>query len=557
MASKHHFRLSRDARGNYRRVIGRRCNETTFTEATFYLGRDAGQAAVNVMNLEKCWEAVKARWSRTRDTQLPCWDNTTYEIAKAVGLGKPSILLPYPLAESIHLLPWDAAMLGVQRWLGELREMFPFLQIDLEDAKLRTSVATALGLKTEQVKQQAKELAVLTDTPEGGRLDAALLAFRDHLAKAHVRPEGGLTSYGITAQKRVDALLEHLAKQKKDKTPLSRFNKTFIDEWELYWKARPVTKRTGKPCSVNWVRDVVKILREFIRWLHGASDWDWKKPAEYEVRRMRIPRTNEEKAKKRVVPKYTRDELAILWEYATPVERVFMILALNCGFGAGEIRTLRVDEVLEQSRRIEHVRTKTGVYGQWALWPETLAAVEWYKTKLRPPSDSPYLLLTKKGTPLALPTKGGNRNMTVQNAWSRLTERIHKDHPSFPVLSFNKLRKTASNYIRRKFGGETADLFLCHGKEEMVDAYTDAPFCRVHQAVRRLRKALESMFAQVPVPFPEDARKSNPALSRGQIKRIVELRRQGYRIKKICEEVGVSRDTVRRYLKQHPQSQAT
>jgi hypothetical protein len=145
----------------------------------------------------------------------------------------------------------------------------------------------------------------------------------------------------------------------------------------------------------------------------------------------------------------------------------------------------------------------------------------------------------------------GQSELDRAERWTRLTKRIHKDYPEFPVLSFNKLRKTASNFIRRKFGGEVADIFLCHGKQEMVDAYTDTPFARVHKAIRRLGKALEPMFNLVPVPFPEDARKSNPALSRGEIKRIIELRQQGFLIKKICEVVGVTPDTVRRYMKQH------
>src|SRR5436305_856283 len=105
--------LSRDTRGNYRRVIGKRFNGTSFTEATFYLGREAGPAAVNVVNLEKCWKAVQDRWQGTRDTQAACWDQTTYEIAKAVGLGKSSVLVPYPYADFHLPMPWDDAMLGV------------------------------------------------------------------------------------------------------------------------------------------------------------------------------------------------------------------------------------------------------------------------------------------------------------------------------------------------------------------------------------------------------------------------------------------------------------
>ena len=415
-------------------------------------------------------------------------------------------------------------------------------------------MASAIGHKLDQAKDTVKQLAQLTDAHDR-KLDEALTAFRAHLGRAHVRPEGGITTFGITAQKRVDALVEHLGKLGLAKTPLNKVNATFIEEWLIYWKSRPVTKRTGKMCSVNWVRDVVKILREFIRWLNASSEFEWRKPVDYEVRPLRIRRTNEEKAR-RLVPKYTREQLGILWEYASPIERVYMILGLNCGFGAGEINTLRLDEIKQSKdkdgsikHRICHTRTKTGVYGEWSLWPETVAAIEWYRNKLRPTSTSPHLFLTRNGTPLALPSENGNRNLAIQNAWKRLTERIRKvDHPGFPEMSFNKLRKTSSNYVRRKYSDEVADMFLCHGKLEMVDAYTDRPFAKVHKAVRRLQKLLSSVL--VPVAWPEDGRKTNPSLSRGQIKRIVELRGQGYRINKIAEAMEITRDTVRKYLKQ-------
>ena len=40
------------------------------------------------------------------------------------------------------------------------------------------------------------------------------------------------------------------------------------------------------------------------------------------------------------VETYSPDEIKLLYRYATPFERVALLLGLNCGFGAGELATL-------------------------------------------------------------------------------------------------------------------------------------------------------------------------------------------------------------------------
>jgi hypothetical protein len=57
------------------------------------------------------------------------------------------------------------------------------------------------------------------------------------------------------------------------------------------------------------------------------------------------------------------------------------------------------------------------------------------------------------------------------------------------------------------------------------------------------------MFEAVPVPFPEDGKKSNPPLSLETRTKIKGLRAQKVPYKVICEMLKVSMDTVRRYSK--------
>jgi DNA-binding MarR family transcriptional regulator len=69
--------------------------------------------------------------------------------------------------------------------------------------------------------------------------------------------------------------------------------------------------------------------------------------------------------------------------------------------------------------------------------------------------------------------------------------------------------------------------------------------------LRKVEEYLQPMFAATPEnPFPEERKKGGPNISLGQIRRIRSLKKQGFKIKKIAELVGVTTQTVHRHLKQ-------
>ncbi len=94
---------------------------------------------------------------------------------------------------------------------------------------------------------------------------------------------------------------------------------------------------------------------------------------------------------------------------------------------------------------------------------------------------------TSKGQPYAGTTDSGNRSQRVQNLWSKLRHRIAKDYPDLPALSYNKLRKTSADLVKRVSDGETAGVFLAHGQtvasDSLSDVYTNRHFNRVFAAL--------------------------------------------------------------------------
>lgn len=257
------------------------------------------------------------------------------------------------------------------------------------------------------------------------------------------------------------------------------------------------------------------------------------------------------------VDTYTVDELATLYQYATGLERLLLLLGLNCGFGQAEIASLQVEEIhLEQKHPhyglegswIMRLRPKTGIYGEWKLWDETVQAIRWMMERRSGHKDG-ALLLTKSGRPLTQPTENNNRNNKIANCWGRLYQRIRKDHPQFRRLSFNKLRKTAGDFIKRFSSGEIAGVFHCRGQvvrtDDLSDVYTNRHFDKVFQAIEAVRQHLAPVFVNVTDPFPTEIKK--PSLSIGTINKIKRLREQGFTQKKVAEMLGISETTVKRY----------
>jgi hypothetical protein len=316
-------------------------------------------------------------------------------------------------------------------------------------------------------------------------------------------------------------------------------------------------------------------LRHFLRWLNKSPEFAWKWPAELNLDPVRIPLAPQEKsamARSAQVQTYNFDELGVLWEYATAFQRLLMLLALNCGFGRAEVSSLEMSEVLLHEKHpheleagiqssavdswVFRLRHKTGVYGEWKLWSETVNGIEWWlrqRAAIAVPSEVRALLTNQAGKRYDGLTKGNNPNFQIPNSWFHLSERIRKDDPSFRRLSFNKLRKTAANLVRSVAGGEVAAVFLCHGaalkRDELLEVYTNRPFAKVFEAIDQVGAKLRPLWNTVSAPFAELRQEGGANISRGIIRGIQEMKRQGYKTAYVAEKLGVSADTVRRWAK--------
>jgi integrase len=288
------------------------------------------------------------------------------------------------------------------------------------------------------------------------------------------------------------------------------------------------------------------VLRQFIRGLNRSQNFDWNLPPSFAFPRCKIATTPQDRVKKR--RHFTLDELETIWRYAKPWERALILLALNCGFSKREIATLQQGEVVKGKNHtfVKRHRTKTDVYGEWVLWSETVAALEYLKQFQKP--DSPFVVINRAGTSLTRETRGGNENQVIKNHWDNLFKRIHADDRNFYKLPFKHLRKTGATLIRHvrvPSAAEMASMYLAHGEkadsaDQLLPAYTVRSWKKLHKVLLRLRVMVLPMLSSVEKPWEYHVARISPST----VTRVKELRQQGKTLAEIAQEVGLHWVTV-------------
>ena len=420
------------------REIGKKPNGQA---ARIYLGDDETLAGANVTRLVALWNAVEERWrhwdqNKMTDDPFPCWDDVTLTLARAIGKG----------AWSVTVEPPDDGPEEVAAWLAALRSYFPMIRADVEDP----AAAEEGSKRLKEVWQKeagreevthAREMRKIKDnaTPFGGKvatretLHDALDAYQKWIEKSFV-DIGGVTTQSGKKQGERAARIRRYAKD----VPLSDFGIEEIDAIIEFWRTRPrksPTKKTpnGSPYAFTLCKQTIRLFKHFIRWLHKEKSFPWKKPVDLDLDRTKIVPDAETKYK---IDIYEKDELALLWQYASLFERKLLLLALNCGFSISEIGSLDWSEV--EGGFIKGLRPKSKVYGEFKLWDMTRQA-------LGTPKKKGLVFLTEGGLSLIARTEGNNVSAKIPAAWYRLLNRVRKHQKEFKRLGFHHLRKTAGN----------------------------------------------------------------------------------------------------------------
>lgn len=168
-----------------------------------------------------------------------------------------------------------------------------------------------------------------------------------------------------------------------------------------------------------------------------------------------------------VVRTFALEELRALWSAASSRTRLYMALGLNCGFGQGDIASLKVHEWDRAAGTITHCRSKTGIEGKYPLWPITAELLRKHAVQGGRPED--LLLVGDKGAPLVharLVNGKLKRTDAVRSAFAR----VQRSTGINGHRGFYSLRKTAASTIET-INALVTSMFLAHSSREMKRHY--------------------------------------------------------------------------------------
>ncbi len=469
--------LSRRADGQYLRTIGKAYNTGgELKPKRFLLGKDLRQAEAANLLLERLWDLVVQDFESLRQEDLAYlkrggellrspqdpvpvtykerqqepvhWSRDYLQVAEAARQARTTA--------SVVRKPKEKPSAYVKR-LDRLQQALPSFHITAppqdQDAASRGRGLHAANARDKA--QEAVESARVAQTSVPRQLGQTLYAALDAYAKRVINGrESG----------KVEAATALRLKQAIPDMDLGELGYSALEGIQRYWTARPEAKlRSGKssghPISIATVDRHLSVARRFVRWLDRSDAYKWEMPRhglEALQANLQRLRTEVEVSKLRSgALVFSVDQLTTLWRHATDTDRLFVLLGLNAAMSHAEIISLRHDEVESATQTIKRIRGKSGVYGEFALWPETQAALAWWRQFSTASSD--LVLNTREGRPYT--------RQRIANQWAALYKRIaraEQDNVNW-WLPFKHLRKTAAQFVRDASDGEVAGVFLSHG----------------------------------------------------------------------------------------------
>ncbi len=500
--AKRRGELVKDSSGQYFRQLGYK--RGLAGQPKFRLGKDQKLAELAYHRLGMLWDAVVTEHERRGLTVVeqfappggggcsggPLWPDDALLVAEAIRKHKHIVRLPPP----VNMDGDDAYAQYIDHVRGLYGQIIAVLPADEESAKAgKESHAHYARHRSRQAAVNSRIAQIpIPAGVVGQTLYAALDAYAEAILARNQKESG-----------RVHAASVLRLKSSTPDMDLSEFGYAQVERLAAYWESRPEAKARGgkglgRPISIDTVDKQICAARRFLKWLERNAEYDWE-PPKFVDDALRVDlkqlRTDEEiSALRHGVQTFTVEQLAVMYQHATDLERFLILLGLNAAMSHAELLSLRWDEIDNDPPTIKRVRRKSGVYGEAVLWPETWAAIQ----RRRPKSTtaSSLVLMTARSTEYT--------RQRVANTWETLRKRIERatGAPAEWWLPFKHLRKTAAQLIRNESDGEIAGVFLSHGKpvatDDLADLYSNRPFHRVAEALGKVRKRLEPMFAAEP-----------------------------------------------------------
>jgi hypothetical protein len=527
----------------------------------FALGTDPAEAKRREQRIRDLLESAEVQWRETHrevaQTRRFIWSDTpvAFEFAKQIAQGQTV----FPL--ELYRVGINGTPVGPDGYfdngytskLAMYQRLFPtlaFVPANSEAfAESKRFSDIALAFETEQLKKrglvpQAQRSLIQAQGTLHQQIDRYIheVIEKDYFDQT----EGHVSDSGVYFRNCLKRIRHHTTD-----IELSHLDIAALNSIVGTFRNRPVSRKTGDPLDAKTCSKTIGEFKRFLRWLDMLSGTGWELPPKFVFIETRVKEVETDDVEAEGTETYTPQQLAILNQHATPIERFFMLLGLNCAYGADQAGRLRIREIhLEDAEpQIRRVRRKKGIKGCHLLWKPTIDAIKWALEKHPDGRPESYVLLNKSGKPYWRKTAGGNRAHDIPNLWRNLQKRVQKSHPDFPRYPFNTIRNTSADLVRQMSNEEMSLLQLTHkhqSRDENLRRYTNPKIQALFGVLAELEKKLAPVFAASEQPWVRPAKVYKPKSIDPQI---VALHQEGLSPYKIGERLGISHMTVRRKLK--------
>ncbi len=587
---RRHKRRSDDGKGIRRLIAGRRFRATA--------GVDPREAEQRFLKIEALWRDNEQFCSRIG--RPPQWTDIAIWAAEALRKGEVRVSLPpiddilasyeecgYPetLNQIVwrhtdeqlvchcpptvdrHGLTWDEA----KHFYDVVSDAFPSVNWLLPEhhaTEIMQSHEQQARWSLNQLAKAKNQASPDPTTPlVSGTLHETLEAYEEERRKDFTLPDGSFDGSGHHMLGMIRSMRERI-----NDFPLAELDFTRCQTIVDFWRNRPKSQRDDMPLSRKTCGNYLGELKRFFGWLHLTNKFGWRKPEDFEFLKFRVRSLPSDRPslEQLEIETYSIKELALLYKYAIPFERLLLVWGLNCAHGAAEFGRVEWEDLClnqehpwrRQGLALEtgeadswcgFIRPKSDVLGWWLLWPETVGLLAWWRGETnrhlhREPIPGQRVLLTKTGSSLYR-DETRNAQTGFANAWSRLLDRVQENEGQGSIrrLAFGTLRNQLPDWL----GGEqaravVASVALCHGIPHKGDKllyrhYSNRPWAALFKAQRDFRDHLRLMFEASPDPLAEYdplAEKVKVLWSGGE-----------QSVRKMAGQLGVSEMAIRRRLK--------
>jgi integrase len=286
---------------------------------------------------------------------------------------------------------------------------------------------------------------------------------------------------------------------------LNKITKATFDTIRLAFQSKK--KSNGQPRGAATVKTELSHVKQLFKWVDEHLSWSAPKGWEKALR----PTFHNDDADTDVPDNendkdvYTIEELTKLFKAAGYSARLWLLSALNFGWGAKEIATARRKHFktdkpeLRKVARFRHKRSGSGkpIPGRWTAWAET-----WELSIARMAKATTDAIDNPKG--LAFLTAQQQPLTRLRKAKSGKLKRVDVIGDELPLLcraagvrcrGFYRLRHTGISMIDDIAGEGVADLYSQHSPRSMTRRhYSNGQFRKLRRALRIMRKRLQPLF---------------------------------------------------------------